>query len=507
MEARRKENGFSGFSNFSGAEEVNLTEPPRPLMRELPPANDYPVHALGPIMASAVNAIHDKTQAALPLCAQSVMASCALAAQIHNNVVLPTGQVRPTSIYAVSVASSGDRKSSADDLAVAPVVKREKQLREEFDKEIFVYTIRKVAWDKAKDAILKRKDADKTAIECDLLNLGPAPEAPLEPLLTAPEPTFEGLCKLLAVGQPGLGVFSGEGAQFIGGHAMNSENKMKTAAGLSTLWDCGTAKRVRSGDGAITLTGRRVSLHLLTQPGVALEMLGDAALADQGLLSRILVAAPDSPAGKRFWREPTPDSEVAIKDYSSHVLSILEASMPLADGKANELDPAELGLTDVARRIWIDFSNEVEKKIGGGGDFEAIRGFANKAAEHAARLAAIITTIELKQVDGGEFGSDAISSGIEIVRYHIAEALRLFEATQASNELIAAQKLLTWLQTSWDEELVSLRDIYQLGPNAIRNKATSSKLVDILVDHGWLIDAGPGEIKGVNRRETFRIVQ
>lgn len=52
---------FSDFSDFSGGSEINLNEPPRPLMRELPSATEYPVEALGPIMRAAVEGIHDKT--------------------------------------------------------------------------------------------------------------------------------------------------------------------------------------------------------------------------------------------------------------------------------------------------------------------------------------------------------------------------------------------------------------------------------------------------------------
>jgi hypothetical protein len=53
------------------------------------------------------------------------------------------------------------------------------------------------------------------------------------------------------------------------------------------------------------------------------------------------------------------------------------------------------------------------------------------------------------------------------------EALRLFEASGISGTLLLAHKLLVWLQTSWCEPLVSLPDIYRLGPNAIRDKATA----------------------------------
>jgi hypothetical protein len=41
---------------------------------------------------------------------------------------------------------------------------------------------------------------------------------------------------MVAAGQPSLGLFSAEGGQFIGGHGMNEDNKLKTAAGLSCAW-------------------------------------------------------------------------------------------------------------------------------------------------------------------------------------------------------------------------------------------------------------------------------
>ncbi len=38
--------------------------------------------------------------------------------------------------------------------------------------------------------------------------LGPAPLTPLTPMLTCPEPTYEGMCRLFAVGQPSIGIFA-----------------------------------------------------------------------------------------------------------------------------------------------------------------------------------------------------------------------------------------------------------------------------------------------------------
>ena len=136
-------------------------------------------------------------------------------------------------------------------------------------------------------------------------------------MLTCPEPTYEGLCKHLVSGQPSIGIFSAEGGQFIGGHGMTPEAMLRTAAGLSCLWDGEPIKRVRAGDGATMLPGRRVALHLMAQPDVAAVMLSDPLLLNQGLLSRCLVTAPESNAGSRFWREPEEAADAAIKRYGA----------------------------------------------------------------------------------------------------------------------------------------------------------------------------------------------
>ena len=170
-------------------------------------------------------------------------------------------------------------------------------------------------------------------------------------MLTCPEPTYEGLVKLLHEGQPSIGVFSNEGGRFIGGHAMNADNRLKTVAALSELWDGAPIRRVRQGDGAFTLHGRRVSLHLMMQPGVAATFLSDPVLKDQGILTRLLVAYPTSTAGTRFQREPNPKSDVAITRFHKRILEILETPLPLVNGERNELAPRPLPLADNAEEV------------------------------------------------------------------------------------------------------------------------------------------------------------
>jgi hypothetical protein len=192
---------------------------------------------------------------------------------------------------------------------------------------------------------------------------------------------------VFAKGWPSLGVFSDEGGMFIGGHGMTQDAKLRTASTLSKLWDGSPIDRVRGGDGATILPGRRLAMHLMVQPNVAALFLGDGMLAEQGLLSRVLATAPESAIGERFWREVSTDSDAAIRTYGKCLLDILELPLPLADRKRNELAPEEIALSADARATWIAFHDDIETEMANGKALWPIRGLANKLPEIAGRLA------------------------------------------------------------------------------------------------------------------------
>lgn len=482
-------------------------ERPRPLMRALPPALPFPVNALGTVLGNATKAIHDKVQAPLAIGGQSVLAAATLAVQGHADVELPTGHAKPASVFFITVADTGERKTACDDLALRPVRRREKALRETYDADLPSYTNDKLAWDKAREDALKKNKGNRAAIKAALDALGDPPPRPLEPLLTCQEPTFEGLCLLYSLGQPSLGIFANEGGQFIGGHGMNDENKLRTATALSGVWDGETIRRVRRGDGIITLHGKRLAIHLMVQPDVASIMLTDRLLASQGLLSRLLVSAPDPASGTRFWKESSPESDAVLKRYGARLLDILESPPPLAAGKVNELDPRRLPLSPEARALWIAFADHVERRIAPNGELEPIRGLANKLPEHAARLAAVLALVN--DIHAVAITGEHMAAGIELAKHYAGEAMRLFGASRIHADLVLAQKLLGWLHTSWQEPLVSLPDIYQRSPiAAIRDKSKASAMTRILEEHGWLIRVeGGAVVAGEKRRDAWRIVK
>jgi len=254
------------------------------------------------------------------------------------------------------------------------------------------------------------------------------------------------------------------------------------------------------------MPGRRFAMHLMAQPTVADFWVRDRLLADQGLLSRLLVSAPDTAAGTRFHHDQRPETDRDLKRYGARLLSIFEAPLPLALGKTNELEPRFLSLSPVARRLWIEFDNRKEVAIRENGENAQIRGLANKLPEHAARLAAALTLV--RDIGAGEILSDEMAAGIVLAQHYAAEALRIFEAGQIGTDLRLAQKALDWLLFQWTEPAISLPDLYQRGPNAIRDKRSAQKVIANLEDHCWLVRLTAGaEIGGIRRREAWRIVR
>ncbi|MGE9010577.1 DUF3987 domain-containing protein [Leptospira interrogans] len=485
----------------------NPAEAPRPLRRELPPPTVFPIEQLGTLLGSAANAIIEKVQCADAIAAMSVLGAASLAAQAHADVVIPaTTHAKPLSLFLVTVAASGERKSAADIEALWPIRQFEKELYDYYNAAMPAYRNKMDAWEAQREKIKRDRQGDIASKAAAFDSLGFAPTPPLTPMLTCPEPTFEGLCKLYANGMPMLGIFSDEGGQFVGGHGLSPDNRLRTITGLSSLWDGSPIKRVRVTDGVSVLPGRRLAVHLMMQPDVASALLCDPVLKDQGFLSRILVASPVGIAGTRFQRRTSYSGSEALVRYNSRLLQILRLTPPLAMGKQNELEPRKLPLDNSAMEMWRDYADAVESRVGKDGEFDPIRHFANKLPEHAARIAGVLTLVE--NPSALAINTETFERATIIAEYFASQSLRLFDAGLASPGIRLAETLLTWLQNKWAEPFVGLKVIYQRGPNLIREAEGARKAVSILEEHGWLERAPNGtKVADAVVKEAWRVIR
>ncbi|RJQ74155.1 MAG: DUF3987 domain-containing protein [Desulfobacteraceae bacterium] len=489
-------------------------EPPRPLTREMPPGEDYPVKVLGTLLGGAVQAIADTVQVPTALAAGSVLAVASLATQGLADVVIPIGEgrARPLSLYLVTVAESSARKTTADSFALQAVRDFEAQLEVDFRGHYAKYQCLKAAYDHAKDRILKKapkgetqNDVTVSATAEAIAALGAEPRPPMLPTVIVQDLTIEGLAKLFQLGRPSMGLFTTEGAQVIGGYSLRAEHKIASAAWLSLLWDGETLKRTRMGDGNYALPGRRLTMHWMVQPEVACHLLADPDLNGQGWISRILPAAPPPLAGTRFYREMDPANMIALTAFEVRMRALLATPLPLTERSEEGLKPRGLYLSPAAKQRWIAFADEMETGIGAGGLFEPVKAFAGKLAEQAARLAGILMLVD--DLEAIEVAEGAMVAACRVMRFYASEALRIHHAGMTSPELREAQILLDWLHRR-EGELVSLPEIYQLGPNSIREQAKARQMMKTLADHGWVIPQSEGaEIKGHHYREVWRIIR
>jgi hypothetical protein len=306
----------------------------------------------------------------------------------------------------------------------------------------------------------------------------------------------------LANGWPSMGIFSDEGGRFIGGYSMSADQQVKTAAGLSSLWDGKPISRMRSGDGAMLLYGRRVSMHIMVQPQVSNLLFSNRMLIEQGLMSRALVAFPDTTIGDRPYVSENVLNDPAMIAYQARMKAILDAPLPLVEGEANELEPRSITLDDDAKAVWVQFHDHIEALCKAGRELAPVRGFAAKAAEHAARIAGILTLFD--DLSAMTIDQAHLEAGIELAQYYIGEALRLFNGAQDDPDLLLAEELLGWIQERGG--LIYARLVYHDGPNAIRNKNDAQRILKVLEDHRWIIPIdGGAEVDGSHRKQLWRV--
>jgi len=455
-----------------------------PLVPPVAAPRPYPVAALGPVLSAATECIASKCQCAPSLAAQSVLGVASLATQRLADVRMPYGQTRPLSLFCVTVAASGDRKSTVDNEALIPVRMHEKNLKQQYDSAYGAWKVGHSAWAAEYRKIENDKRLDRTNREAELKALGSAPVEPIKPLLTAPEPTVEALAKHWPVLPGALGLFSAEGGQFTGGHGFGPDHRLKTAASLSSLWDGSGIRRLRAGDGIADLPGRRLALHLMVQPDAAAAFLSEPILRDQGLLSRILVAAPDTLAGKREWKKGVDGLADAMRRYVAVILDLLERPASASNAAGNELTPRALDLSAESEAVWGAFYNRIEKAQAADGALEGLRDVAGKAAENAARVAAVLTVVE--RPEAPDIQAPEMRAGCEIAGWYVAEALRLAGAHRQSPILRNAIKLLEWLRAKGKTE-ITRSEIMQFGPSAVRTKSEAEAALTSLEEHGWLV--------------------
>jgi|TARA_R110001592_G_scaffold229914_1_gene486594 hypothetical protein len=449
---------------------------PLPLLPSLAPVAPYPVNALPPLLQEAALAIAHHVQAPQALAGQCVIGAAAYLAQTRVNAshhLRPEGM--PCSLFMLTLANSGDRKSECRRLAFKEIDEHQRDARNLYRQQC--------------DEILAQADRLKGKKREEFLADNPLPT---DPRTQYSDATFEPIAGDMIRGASAACWDTDEGGQLFGGASLKADTRASTIGGLIKAFDNGIFERTRSRgnvEGSGFAYNRRLSILLLAQPVTIAEALSDPLLREQGFLPRFLFSSAETLAGTRFL---TPE-KMHTKSYGDPRLQrfwercqvILKSPTYIVE-ETGEVLPPPIQLTEQATEVWLDFYNETEQEQGKLGEFCSLRAFAGRAGELARRVAAVFACFEQRH----EIDDDLITRACQIVRHSLNEWRRYSEEEKASIDLIQAADLMEWLKdpiraNKWQE--FHRNELGKSGPGFVRIAGHRDKLLSLLIRHRHLI--------------------
>jgi putative DNA primase/helicase len=461
----------------------------------------YPIQALPQTIRAAVKEVQAFVKSPVALVACSALASLSLACQGHIDVQRAIGLVGPTSLFIMAIAASGERKSSSDGYmseAIKEYVLQQKALMKD---EINQYKASYAIWQAKHEGIvskiksLRRSSKPTEALEKDLVDLQKMePIRPRVPHLLLGDATPEGLAISLTQEWPTAGIFSSEAGVILGSHGMNSESAMRNLGLLNVLWDGATHRITRKSSEPIEIRGVRLTMALQVQEQTLREFFSKTGGLARGIgfFARFLVALPESTQGTRMFSE-APISWPSLSKFHHRIDEIL--NMPMRMSEDHTLTPILMRLSPEAKQLWVEFHDAVEAELRHDGELVDVRDVASKAADNAARLAALFQMFES---GFGDVTADAMASAARIVSWHLHEARRILpQLTLQSKEknLMAVDHWLIRQCRQEGKNSVLKNELRQKGP--VRSTQELDQILTELanLNRVRLIDKRPATIE------------
>ncbi len=496
--AERERPNTNGERPFPGAETAAapLDRPPdewgipEPLVSKIEPL-PYPIDALPPTIRKAVEEARTNIMAPVPLIAGCALSALAAAAQGLVDVERMNGLRGPVSPFFLTIAMSGDRKSTADKLFTAAIKEYEKEQREKFAPLIKTYLADLKKWkatDKGIQAAMEAAAKGRpfkgskaiAELENDLReNEKREPREPRVPQLIRGDDTSESLAWDLAKKWPSAAIISSEAGIVFGGHAMGPEAIMRNLALQNTLWDGGEHKVGRRVSESFTVDNARLSVGLQVQEEALrhfCEKNGELARG-MGYFARFLFAWPRSLQGEREIIGEPSQIQPAVAAFNRK-LSVLLNTPVSVDDESGALSLTLLSMSPGGKAKWIELFNGIERELRLDGELRDIRDVASKAPDNIARLAAIFHVFEYGA--NGSISVESVREAGEIVLWHLSEARRFFGGLAMPPELVAAECLEGWLVEQCKKigtSIVLRRDVQRLGPNKLRRKKALNEAI------------------------------
>lgn len=464
---------------------------PLPLSKSLLPES-YPVEALPDCIKNAVIEVQGFTKAPVPLVASCALAALSLAGQSFVNIKRDDKLTGPVSLFFLTIADSGERKSTCDGFFMQAVREYESEQAELAKPKFVEYNVNHAVWKTKSDGIKAkiRKLAGDLESENDIFNLEKLlleldrqkPIPPKVPRLIYSDVTPESLKKNLAINWPSAGIISSEGGVVFGAHGMNKDSAMRNLATYNYGWDGKGIPTDRTTTESFNVEEVRLTMAIQVQQETLKEFtsrLGELARGI-GFFARVLIAWPESTQGTRFYTNP-PESWPYLAAFNRQISNILNFPSPVSSN--GKLESQMMSLARLAKLAWVKFHDTIESELLQDGEFYDVKDVASKAADNAVRLACLFHLIDHGLC--GDVDEETFDRASLIVLWHLKEAQRVFGEIALSPELINAMELENFCVRYCHKQNVNrlqVSSVLQYGPSRLRKKSAIDSAVSILED-------------------------
>ncbi|UCQ27268.1 DUF3987 domain-containing protein [Edwardsiella tarda] len=438
----------------------------------------FPVHVFPQIIRNAVYEVEQHTQAPQALIAASVLGGISLACQNRIDVCRLNNLRSPVSLFLLTLAESGERKSTVDKLLMKPLYQLEEEWFEKYTQDLIVWRSEEATFNiekkalisKLKSDIRRNKDNSTTNEQLKAL-LAAHPEAPVRLRQIFNDATPAAIKDYLCGRWRSIGLMSDEAGTIFNGYALNE------LPFINKMWDGAMFPVERKNEPDKLIKDARMTLALMVQPDIFkkgyLERKGDTAKGI-GFFARCLICQPSSTQGYRNITSPIVSSE-HLPVFHQRLMEIINESITKNDKNKRQC----LHFSPEAEKRWLEFYNKAELEMGMFGSLSDFKDYASKAAENMARIAAL-----LHYFDGGDgnISLSAVEAALEISVWYADEHVRIFSKSNNLTLLSSeANDLYWWIKEYCSRNMIPYlrkNTILQYGPNRFRNR---NKLNELLI--------------------------
>jgi replicative DNA helicase len=454
-----------------------------PRLRRVEPLPLFPVDALPPTVADMVRATAVSIQVPVDLVACDALGVLAACSAGHAQVEIGPDWIEELVLWLLCVLPSGERKSAAQRMIVAPLRELERQWREESlgpvararsDRE--VKRQRQLYQQRQSGHAKDPQEREAARIEAKQLadELASTPE-PVEARLIADDVTAEALVGLLARhGQ--IAVFAAESALLDNLAGRYSDGKPNYSAVNQAYSGESTSSDRRSRD-TEQLERPLVTITLSPQPIVMRDLLASQVARGRGFIARFALCAPESLLGRREIDPPPvlPEVKQAWADLVSR-LAEAPKTPDTTDTTGSVSSVTRFQLSRDARRLLYGVLSDSEPDLGEGGDLEE---FADWCSRHPGRIARFAAHLHrAAEQPGDEISETTMRAALRIGDWSLAHAQALLTGHDSDY-----RRALAWLIRHGEAE-ISLRDLQRGMSNATSDDAR--ELADRLEARGVL---------------------